>query len=299
LRARLPLFMHEYRFDSLRGLTLLIAEKRAERPHLHEKGGAKKKCPFCRGNEALTGPATLELPAEKWRVRAFPNKYPFVERRGRFKKGARTAPAFGDHEVIVETARHSELFEDYSREQTESLWSAYLDRFNELSSRPQTRFVFLLKNHGADSGASIPHEHSQIVSYPFVPERVKRFAAKPCALCDLRKLGVPVFSTRNFRVIAPFDSLTAGELWVVPKKHVESMNGVNGVELLRALQECVRRVKRFSNSYNFAFINSPKGGGVHFHVQVFPRTERWGAVELGLGIYLNALGARNAAELFR
>ncbi|OIO25934.1 hypothetical protein COX85_04130 [Candidatus Micrarchaeota archaeon CG_4_10_14_0_2_um_filter_55_9] len=286
--------MHEYRRNELRNCLVLLAEHRAKRPHL-KKG--TRECPFCRGREAMVPPATLELPKGRWRVRAFPNKFPFVERRGRFAWRNGRAPAFGDHEVIVETHEDKALFENYSREQLNYLWSAYLDRFNDFSSRKQVEFVLLLKNHGSKSGASIPHEHSQIVSYPFVPEQLKGFLKKPCALCDHEKIGLTVFSTKNFRAITPFNALTACELWLVPKKHVSSMLEVDGAELLEAIQECVRRLKRFDDSYNFIFVNSPRRGNLHFHVEFFTRKAVWGAVELGLGIYLNQTSPESAKKL--
>lgn len=290
-------FMSKYFRDELNNKLLLVSEARANRPHL--KKSDKKKCPFCSGQEKLTEKATLELPDKNWSVRAFPNKYPFVKRSGKFSWKNNSAPGFGDHEVIVETNKHRELFEDYSDNHLELLWEAYLNRFNDFSSRKQVEFVCLLKNHGKKSGASISHEHSQIVSYPFVPDKVKRFTTNQCPLCNPSKLGITIFSTKNFRIITLFNALVAGECWIVPKKHVKTMQDVDGVELLKALQETVKRIKKFTDSYNFVFINSPKNGDLHFHVEVFPRVEQWGAIELGLGIYLNAVGARKARELLR
>src|SRR3989338_5779501 len=133
--------------DKTKNLVVVQTSSRSKRPHL------PSVCPFCPGNESLTPPSTLCLPSAAWKVRCFPNAFPVVA---------------GAPEVIVETNVHGALFENFSREQLRWVFEAYQNRYRALSKKGG--YVFLFKNFGPKSGASIPHEHAQVVRFPFVQD---------------------------------------------------------------------------------------------------------------------------------
>ena len=77
------------------------------------------------------------------------------------------------------------------------------------------------------------------------------------------------------------------------------MSDAEGVELLQALQEVVRRTAPFEESYNVAFHSAPRGRDFHLHLEIYPRKPIWGAVELGLGLVLNGVGEKSALKLLK
>jgi UDPglucose--hexose-1-phosphate uridylyltransferase len=110
--------MPELRTDWLTARTVLVAENRALRPNEFGEAASAAassrtaaNCPFCPGRESQTPPASYEHvgSAGNWQVRTIPNKYPAVvlDAASIGELPATTcAPAFGVHEVIIESARH-------------------------------------------------------------------------------------------------------------------------------------------------------------------------------------------------
>ena len=306
----------EFRKDETKGALVVMADERSMRP----THGVKKGCPFCRGNERMTPPTVFALPYDRlrgaparmtarragWRTRVFQNLYSALKRKGRFAWKDGTAPAFGDHEVIVETPRHAELFQDYSNQQLMLLWETYRARYDELRSRKDVRCVFIFKNHGAKSGASIGHEHSQITSWPFVPGMIAAEAAKSkkghCVFCKLLKEERKnvLLESGHFVALCPSFAHFPCETWVIAKEHKRSIRDLNDAEaqsFMLMLQECVRRISDFEESYNIAFHSAPKGADFHFHAEIYPRKPIWGAVELGAGPVLNTTTERSALAI--
>src|SRR5205814_8527657 len=91
IRAGAEARPHVIRKTPITGDSVIFAPHRDERPNVYE--GAP--CPFCPGAESAT-PPEIGRDGDPWRVRVFPNKF----------------PATAQHEVIVETARHGERFDE-------------------------------------------------------------------------------------------------------------------------------------------------------------------------------------------
>lgn len=274
--------------DALSGRLVAFSSSRSKRPH------RPKQCPFCPGNEYLTPPAVLVFPEStlglarpswrrrgrlQWRVRCFENAFPVVY--GRYER----------HEVIVETPRHGELFEDYSLQQLDLVFSAFQNRFVELSKSQGAKFVMLFKNFGDKSGASIPHEHSQVLSFPFVPDAVKTELKNQRALdVDFRR---PVLvENRFFKAVCPAASAFPYQVRVLAKDKKSRFGEFSvkqGVALLALLQSVVRKVKMTQGApdYTMVFHAPPKGLSMRFFVDVLPRKAVWGGIELGAGVLVN------------
>src|SRR5512135_3597931 len=103
---------------------VIIATERAKRP---EEMAVKREpkvvpnfvatCPFCPGNEKLTPPEVLRIPAGSpdggWDVRVVPNKFAAlardVEPLWTIHRSHRRINGFGVHDVIVETRDHAQV----------------------------------------------------------------------------------------------------------------------------------------------------------------------------------------------
>ena len=257
--------------DPTKGFTIGIAAHRSKRPTLAKKDF----CPFCPNAEHLTPPTTLQVPAKKWLVRCFENAFPIITK----KDGGR-------HEVIVESNKHDEAFEDMMH--NEELFSAYQNRFNQMKGK----CVFLFKNSGVGSGASIYHEHSQIISLPFEPEIIKKEKSlKKCVFCSLLKQK-PLYENDYFKAVLPEYGRFPFETWVIAKSHGAKFGKLSikeGVDYIRALQESVRLIKKKSPAYNIALHTT-----THLHAEIYTRKSTFAAVEYGTGFIVNTHAGEDA-----
>lgn len=258
--------------DPVHGTRVAYSFSRIKRPH------KPTKCIFCPGAEALTPPATLVLPeAKNWRVRCFSNKFPVVQK------------PFGRHEVIVETPHH-DAWEHFSKKQLALVFEAYRHRFRSMVNGQNARYVLLFKNFGDKSGASIDHEHAQIVSFPFLPEIIQsELRTGPSAFKKILKEPA-VLESEHFKAVCPPVSRFPWETWIFSKDgklRFEDMNDKQGLELMLVLRQVIRKVKTLSWDYTVVFHAAPKGRKLWFHVEVLPRKAVWGGVELGAGVIVN------------
>jgi UDPglucose--hexose-1-phosphate uridylyltransferase len=253
---------------------VIVARDREQRPNVFD--GAP--CPFCPGAEEQT-PPEIARDGEPWRVRVFPNRYPPTEHA----------------EVIVESASHTDSFDELSADHAARVVALYFERYRANGAN----YVSIFKNHGRVAGASIPHLHSQIVGTPFIPLRASRegeaFArAARCPLCDLGEHPL-IAETEHYRWIAPRGSRLAYQQWIVPKSHEYDLN--EPYELGSLLQSAARAMRRISDSYNWAFITFPHQPRGHWYVELFPCIAMIAGYELGTGTFINTVDPIDAAKL--
>jgi len=262
--------------NPITGDPLILAPDREQRPNFYRDG--VDRCPFCAGNESDT-PPEIWRDGDPWRIRVFPNKYPATAR----------------HEVIVETPAHHVSFEQLAPDHAAAAVRCYIDRY--YSGGEQYTCVF--KNHGPAAGASIPHEHSQLIATPFVPERIAREGAAfdaTCPLCDIEDAPL-IVATSNFRWIAPRGSSMAYEQWIVPRRHEPQMR--EALDLAALLQLSARAMLSIAESFNWMFINFPQHPKAHWYVQLFPRTAVIAGFEIGSGSAINTVDSARAAGRLR
>ncbi len=303
----------EYRLEATKKQLVIVANERSSRPLVF--GKTKVTCPFDKGVEKVTPPTKLALPNERhWKTRVFDNAFAFLKRRGKFKpmkSGALywTSPAFGEHEVIVESDRHGALYHELGEEQLALVLQTYQKRFRVLAGQKGVECAYLFKNHGLKAGASIDHEHSQIVTMPFVPPVIQaeidaNRKAGECLHCALLKRERKnVLGTQgSFTAVCPSYGRFPFETWVVPNEHVRTFNDFSAQDnrdFMRLLREVVARVYGVSHDYNIVFHNAPKTGDLHFHAEVCPRASVWAGFELGTGILVNPKTTEEALTALR
>jgi UDPglucose--hexose-1-phosphate uridylyltransferase len=265
------------RRNRITGEPVILAPERAHRPDITH--GAAGECPFCPGNEALT-PPEIWRDGDPWHLRVFPNKYPATEQ----------------HEVIVESPRHDDTFDQIPRPRAGLAIDVYIRRYQALSG--SGLYVSLFKNHGPLAGATIPHIHSQILVTQFVPPRVAReieafTRVRSCPLCNLEDEPT-IDETADFRWISPRGAASAYEQWIVPKRHKAEIGDAG--DLAPLLQKSTRATNAVAASHNWVFMNFPRQPAAHWYLQIIPRLTTPAGFELGSGSGINVVDPEEAAD---
>jgi UDPglucose--hexose-1-phosphate uridylyltransferase len=338
---------NELRKDYLLNRWVVIATDRGKRPTDLAKPRPETNkpkptvCPLCAGNESMTPPAVMlyqksgskisraQDPQQgerlkDWLVRAIPNLYPaftppkqqqdasLIFQREDF------ANAIGHHEVLVESPNHDEDPADTTLPQLELVINAYIDRFNELSSKPYVKYVSIFRNFGLEAGASLSHAHSQIIATPMVPSIVieEQQAANiyhkkngRCAFCDIieRERNGPrfIFENNHFEVFTPYASVNLMEFWILPKSHTANISDLTQSEvkaLAESLKNGLSALKTVVNDppYNYGIHQTLAiDGNYHWHIEVYPKLSTWAGFEKNTGIYINTVTPEAAAESLR
>ena len=161
---------------------VIIATERAKRPedmvsHRPPRNQASfsQKCPFCPGNEAITPPEVMRVPADgngTWKVRVVPNKFAALARDAQpnrtIHRSRRTIEGFGVHDVIIETPDHAGVLALMPDAEVANVLRSYRARYNDLSLDHRIAHVTIFKNHGVDAGTSLEHPHSQLIASPVI-----------------------------------------------------------------------------------------------------------------------------------
>ncbi len=326
--------MSEFRHNLITNEWVVVATKRAKRPH--DFVGAKsaktipeysEACPFCPGNEKKTPIAVYRYPVEgDWQIRVIPNKFAALkptdslerEQVGRYLKFG----GFGYAEVVVETPKHNQTLGTLSIDQVLQVMLAYKARYDILSADERIDLVTIFRNHGERAGTSLEHPHSQIIATPLVPLRVRnqleetqRYSANfgTCVFCDIIKEELKdsrrlVLETEHFLAFEPFASRSPFETWILPKRH-QSVFGAIHLNELKDLAKIVRDILYKIHTglenpdYNLILQSAPtKEDDVdyyHWYIRIIPRLTTPAGFEMGTGIYITTAYPEETAEFLR
>jgi UDPglucose--hexose-1-phosphate uridylyltransferase len=233
-----------------------------------------------------------------------------------------SAPGYGRHEVVIESADHVESFSDLSDAQAFWTFLAFRDRLLAHRQDPQLVSPAVFKNVGPEGGASLFHTHSQILSLPQTPQFLceelagaERFfhRRRACVFCSLVEreldLGVRIVArSEACLAFCPYASGFAYETWIVPLGHGSHFEHAEDVVLRDAaglLKRVVWAMERTLNrpAYNFFLHTTPFDRKAcdhyHWHIELFPRLARAAGFEWGSGWRLNTLSPERAAALLR
>jgi UDPglucose--hexose-1-phosphate uridylyltransferase len=255
------------------GDPVILAPDREERPNVYE--GAP--CPFCPGAEDQT-PPEVARDGDPWRIRVFPNRYPPTEHA----------------EVVVESAKHDDEFDQLSPDHAQRAIEITFERYRALAAT--SAYVCIFKNHGRLAGASIPHLHSQLVATPFVPLRPAREAeafATRCALCDMSEHPL-IAETEHYRWIAPRGARFAYQQWIVPRAHEHDLGEPH--ELASLMQASARAMRSISDAFNWTLVTFPHERRGHWYLELFPRIAMIAGFEIGSGTFVNTMTSDGVAS---
>lgn len=328
----------ELRQDIVSGEWVTIAMGRAKRPHdflsvpRKRFDQPKETCPFDTSLEdpILTMQKKTDGKApptdEQWFVKVVKNKFPaFSEGQcyvtyhdGIYMR----MDGVGSHEVVV-TRDHDRSIAQFSDEEAALVIRAYQIRFQELKKGECTQYISIFHNHGPESGATIAHPHSQVVSLPVIPPDIQRSlngarnyfkTHNKCVHCtviefEIQKKSRIIYENVHCVVVCPYASKTAFEMRLFPKKHMPEFTALDDEETASvgdALKEALRRIYAGLNdpSYNFFIHTAPSFDHIqypeyHWHIEILPKTAIWAGFEIGTGIEISTIAPESAAEFLR
>ena len=227
-----------------------------------------ESCPFCGGREDRTPPETLRI-GDPWRVRVVPNLYPALERQ----------------EVVVHTPQHRSSVGELADDQLELVAEAWQRRASDVSGH-----VHAFVNEGREAGSSLPHTHSQLAWFgeqPPVPAGERGLSLEGELLAE--RNGLVLLCPRVSRV--PYELLIAP---AEPEAAAFRSDRLGAALVL--LGDAVRRIHAVAGVVP---LNAWLHDTDHWHLEVVPRTTVLAGMELGAGVYLNAVPPEEAARVLR
>jgi UDPglucose--hexose-1-phosphate uridylyltransferase len=324
-----PLVCH----DSHTGRSVFIAPRRDDRPGdaVLAAGlaaatgvGPEVWCPFCAGNESRTPPAHLRAPADPaitWQARIIPNRYPFVDVAAGGSQESSGSPAYGVHDVVIESARHETSILGIEPSAWQTAWILVQQRLADLSDRGDLAWGTVFKNSGPRAGASLEHVHSQLVAVDFVPPAVRaEFAAAASRSDPFADLLAEAFA--EGRIVHEADGLVAFvpaaarqpfETWILPavrEPHFHAAPPARAAALAAFTQRVVGRLADVLPGTDFNWwlheaawsgplADGPAADRWHWHLELLPRATELAGFELATGCHITALPPVEAAARLR
>jgi UDPglucose--hexose-1-phosphate uridylyltransferase len=159
-----------------------------------------------------------------------------------------------------------------------------------------------LVNEGREAGASLAHSHSQLVWLPEEPPAAAAERGGACRVCALvereRTDAARVVAEREGLVLlCPWAGRLPYELLVAPVAHEE--NGFESRLLGSALALAAEGLRRLQAVEGPCPVNLWLHTAGHWHIEVLPRLTILAGLELGAGVYLNAVAPETAAAALR
>jgi len=294
------------RYNPLRREWVLVSPHRSQRPwqgQMEEEKVAMPKlaydpgCYLCPGNTRADGKKTPKYTA----TYVFENDYAALKldlpeasmdygNRGLL----RAQTERGVCRVVCFTPQHDLTLAKMEIAAIRRVVDTWTVQAEELSVRPEIRYVQIFENHGAMMGASNPHPHGQIWATESIPNDPERELAAQqaylrehdcCLLCAYRELELSereriVAENEHWLALVPFWAVWPFELLVLPKRHLASLAEMTEVErysFAAMLQRVTRGYDRVFNTpfpYSMGLHGQPCDGGEHaewhFHVHFYP-----------------------------
>ena len=286
--------------DPTTGRPILMAPRRQQRPMHTGQQTSASRCPFCQGHEADTPAEVAAMRADGsaadtpgWTARAFPNKY----------------PANAHHEVIAEGPQHCEQPGDLGVGVWRDSLALGRERIEALEARPGIACAYWFKNVGAAAGASIAHNHSQVLGLPALPPRLQleQAAARAlghcpwCAsLASAEAQARLVFRSAQHAVLVPDPPKLPNETWLVPVRCDDDFLHTDLDSLATALHALFAAVAHGLARPAFnVWLHRIPGARFHWHLELQPRTGQMAGLELGGDMYINSVPAATSAAKLR
>lgn len=317
---------------------VIYAPQRSQRPGHTQRGPSVSsgqlppkdaQCPFCPGNESMLPGLIYELKSDDddWLTRVVPNKYPALTPDVDITNGKdglyRRLAAFGIHEVVIETPFHNQDLPMQSASHIESILDTFLQRYRSIRDQfKEIMTILIFRNHGPTSGTSLIHPHSQIIAAPIIPKYIydKEAIAEAyferherCLLCELledevRKARRCIYENTSFVAFVPFSAQVPYEIWIVPKKHGADFADISERQtgdLAAALKSILSALCERLNDPDYNYIihscsrTKSAAAGLHWYVQIRPRTVTPAGFEIGSGVQINPSLPEENAEILR
>lgn len=176
-----------------------------------------------------------------------------------------TAPAFGTCRVLCWSEKHDTTLANLSSEQIRRVARLWQSEYRTLSAQPAIANVLIFENKGVEIGVSNLHPHGQVYASSFVSDTASRMRAAQveyaaanngnsllqCLLAEEHtQRHLIIEQAESFSVIVPFAARFAFETWIVPHRHVSSLNDMSDQELDELAHVYQRQVRRYDMLFN-------------------------------------------------
>jgi UDPglucose--hexose-1-phosphate uridylyltransferase len=321
---RLELPGLELRWNPFDEEWVMVAPSRQERTFLPPR----EQCPLC---PTRLRSLQTEVPSSTYEIVVFENRFPPLHRAPPqpARRLASVQPARGACEVVVYSQDHDATLADLDIEQITRLIEVWTERYLELSSRKNVKYVFVFENRGEQIGVTLSHPHGQIYAFPFVPPRVRRQLASSarhsrkhgsCLQCmtsqrEEREKTRIVVKTPSIVAYVPFFARLPYEVHVTTRQHRTSLAELlpeERADLARVLQVVLRKYDNLWNSalpFTMSMLQRPADGkrypGCHFRIEFAPvhrgpdKLKYLAGCEVGAGTFINDRSPEKTAAQLR
>lgn len=271
-----------------------------------------------------------ELPAGDYDAAVFENRFPtFSSDPGTPPSTiVETAPAAGAAEVVVFTQDQTASLGGLPLWHLELLFQIWRDRYVDLGSRDDVKYVLVFENRGVEVGVTLHHPHGQIYAYPFVPPVAARELQQQAAHYAQHRRGLIesildaerrdgrriILDERHAVAFMPAFARYAYEVWIAPADPIPSLAELDDSTceaLARALKGTLLKYDGLWGRpfpYVMVFHQAPTDGAphpeAHLHIEFYPayrmpgRLKYLAGSELGAGLFTaDTLPEEKAAEL--
>lgn len=284
--------------------------------------------PFAEGHEDRTPP---EVDADRpdgsapdgpgWRTRVVPNRYPLVAPdAANPAPEAQTdlfgaAPATGAHEVIIQSPKPIVSLSQLTADEVEGVVAMWQRRLRAHQDAPARHLIL---NERPRAGASQPHSHAQLLTFPVVPAELARERERAAAY-TLQTMGADLTADllqeevrRRERIVAidddvvllaPWASRAAYHLTILPRRAAlrfeDEPAGIGGRMLHLALTRLAERFGAPPPVNGWVRTAVQGAERTSWRIELLPALEQRGGVELGAGIDVCTVPPEQAAAELR
>lgn len=333
--------LNEFRQDPVSGDWVLFATKRGKRPGAREQGQffqTKEECLFeperlsqqekpvvaYRNGNRIDDPK----PDGDWTTIVIPNKFPVVapglcspiHAEGIFNM----ADGRGFHELVI-TRDHDRYFAQFSDAEVAEVLTAYRDRYQNMAADKCGAYIQIFHNHGHLAGATVYHNHSQILSMPIVPggilksmenchryfEKTGRHIHEELMDWEIKEQKRIIFENEKFIALCPYVSRTPYEIRIFPKSrsaYFEDLAEADIPMLAEALRTALVKTNNALGGIDYVFFihtapprnsEQPTHNHYHWHIEILPRFSPAAGLELGANVFVNFADPDEAAAELR
>jgi UDPglucose--hexose-1-phosphate uridylyltransferase len=308
--------MSELRWHPFLQEWVITATHRQDRTFLPEK----EACPFCPN----PNDPSAEVPVAAYEIAVIENRFPSLSLPPPAPAVGGTddipvRPSEGKCEVVLYTPDHDATFSDLDERHIRKLIEVWLDRYADLSSQKEVRYVYIFENKGKEIGVTLTHPHGQIYAYPFVPALVQRRLdaqrSDPHRFqrwldWELSEAKRIVHANAHWVLLVPFFARYPYELHVVPRRRANDLRALSDEEKAALASALKIAARTLDNLFGFS---------MPYILSLFQYWESWAALsfeftppyrtatklkylagsEAGCGVFINDALPEDTAQTLR
>ena len=279
---------------------------------------SKEYCPLCPSGK-INKPT--EIPFRNFEIAVFQNRWSsFNQHKKKIKiNNIRTDIAHGKCEVVVYSDNHTDTISEMSIKKIELLVFTWIDRYINLLSDTDVKYVMPFENRGEECGVTLHHPHGQIYAYPFIPpiieKEILQFEEENYFLKIMTELKSDylVYQNEDMIVTVPPFARYAYEVWIIPKKKIPGPWAFN-YKQIKSYADCLKKVVKGYDSFlqkkcpyvmGLHAAPSIEDNDFHFHTEFCPplrsadKSKKLGGSETMAGVFIMDVLPEDSAKILK